>query len=189
LTPLWALTFPFAAARLRRPIVSALIVAGFSVQLMGISLDYQRFFFEHNLPPFFWLDQWSYFKRSQLLSRPGEILALIRDGIPPEVRQFSPTPHAQVTYTPLGPPDYRRDGARWVRLFTVFHTLRPWPFWMSAVEPERRPVNRRVMTTACAAMLLAGLGLIATGLRHPSIQLTSDQPADIVLPSKLSPHD
>jgi hypothetical protein len=189
LIPLWALTFPFATSRVRRQIVSAVVVAGFAVQLMGISLDYQRFFLEHNLPPYFWVDQWSYFKQSQFLSRPGEIFALIRDGIPPEARQFSPTPTAQVTYTPLGPPDYRRDGARWVRLFAVFNTPRPWPFWISAVESERRPVNGLALGTACMAMLLVGLGLIHAGLRQRSIQPTSNPQSELILPRHRLPHD
>jgi hypothetical protein len=189
LTPLWALTFPFATTRLRRRIVSALVVAGFAVQLMGISLDYQRFFFEHNLPPFFWVDQWSYFKQSQFLSRPGEIFSLLRDGIPPEARRFSPTPQAQVTYTPLGPPDYRHDGARWVRLFAVFHTPRPWPFWMSAIESERRPVNGLVLGTTCTAIFLAGLGLIRMGLHQRSIQPVSDVRSKLPLPNRRSPHE
>lgn len=174
LVPLWALMFPFAPDRLRRQIVFATIGVGLVVQLMAISVDYQRFFFEHNLAPFFWRDQWVYFKRSQFLSRPGEIFTLLRNGIPAEARQFSPTPSEQITYAPFGPRN-ARDGSRWVRLFTVFHTPRPWPFWMGAVQPERRPVNRLVLGTSCAAMLVVGVGLIRVGLRQRSIWPLSDR--------------
>src|SRR5205807_7840922 len=75
--PLWALAFPFAAARLRHPrrLMVPLAFAGLFVQLLGISVETQRFFYERNLPASYWaFDPWLYFKDSQLIARPFEIL-------------------------------------------------------------------------------------------------------------------
>jgi len=168
LLPLWALALPFGAAGLRRGLLAALVALGLGVQLMGVSVDYQRFFFEHNFPPFFWLDQWAYFKHSQFFSRPMEILSIARDGVPPEAHYFSPTPDWQITYTPSGPPDYARQGALWVRHFKVFHTLRPWAVWIASIDTERRPVNPLPLSVLCAVVLAAGLALVGAALRRAS---------------------
>ena len=166
LIPLWALALPFRAAHVRRGLVIVLVGLGVTVQLMAISLDYQRFFFEHNLAPYFWLDQWAYFKRSQLFSRPGELISLALEGVPPEAKQFSPTPGGQVTYTPAGPSDSRTQGATWVRRFRVFHTLRPWPFWIRTLEPARRPLDPGPLELFCGVLLVGGTALGAVGLRR-----------------------
>jgi hypothetical protein len=168
LVPLWALSIPFALQHLRRWVVGAAVTLGLVVQLMGISVDSQRFFFEHNLPPYFWRDQWAYFKYSQLLSRPLELFSIVRAGVPLEAKSFSPTPGAQTTYTPAGPRNYGRDGALWVRHFAVFHTLRPWPFWIWVVDPARRPVEPGATLLLCGALFIGGVALLMLGLLHPS---------------------
>jgi len=182
LLPLWALSFPFALERVPRWIVGALVTLGFGVQLMAISVDHQRFFLEHNLPPYFWLDQWAYFKRSQLFSRPFELLSLARGGVPPEAKLFSPTPGAQITYAPFGPLDHR-DGARWARHFAVFHTLRPWPFWIRFVDPAQRPMRPWPAVLVCGGLFIGGGALLLLGLRRSSPQAALAEAGALATPS------
>jgi hypothetical protein len=156
LVPLWAIAAPFAVARLRRSLVIAVLASGLVVQLLGVSVDYQRFFFEHNLRPHFWEDQWAYFKRSQLFSRPGELASILTTGVPAEATRFAPTPQGDITYTPAGPRNFERPGRLWAREFARFHLLRPWPAWVAWLEPARRPVDPWLLLGACS--VLAGVG-------------------------------
>ena len=165
LVPLWALAFPFAAPAVGRWIVGIIVTAGLVVQLTGISIDYQRFFLERDFPPYFWVDQWVYFKHSQLMARTQELRALARDGVPADATRFSPTPNAQITYTPGGPPKGRRPSI-WVRQFAVFYTLRPWPLWIYGLDAERRPIEPAPLLWACGALLAGGLVLLTLGLRR-----------------------
>jgi hypothetical protein len=82
LLPLWALAFPFATQVLGRRVVGIIVTLGLVVQLMGISIDHQRFFLERDFRPYFWLDPWVYFKHSQLFARAQELFVLVRDGVP-----------------------------------------------------------------------------------------------------------
>jgi hypothetical protein len=162
LLPLWALAFPLAAEGLSRWTVGIIVTLGLVVQLMGISIDHQRFFLERGFRPYFWLDQWVYFKHSQLLARPRELLTLVREGIPAEATRFSPTPGAQITYTPFGPPSDRRPGP-WVRQFAVFYTLRPWPVWIRHLDADRRPIEPWVLMWTCGGLFAGGLALMTRG--------------------------
>ena len=74
--PLLALAFPFASFTrpAERVVVRTLIAAGLAVQLLAISVDHHRFFYERSLPRFFWsTDRAFYFRHSALFARPGEI--------------------------------------------------------------------------------------------------------------------
>src|SRR5262249_13561901 len=84
LLPIWALAFPFLpSGKIYRVTAVTLIAAGFVVQLMGLSLDAERFFLEKNLPGHFWADQPGFYMReSALFSRPAEIMSSLRDGVP-----------------------------------------------------------------------------------------------------------
>jgi hypothetical protein len=156
LVPLWAIAAPFALTRMRRPAVALVLAAGLAVQLLGVSVDYQRFFFEHDLVPHFWRDQWAYFKHSQWVSRPGELASIVTEGVPAEATRFAPTPQGDVTYTLAGPPNYKRPGRLWARDFAVFHLLRPWPAWVPWLEASRRPVDVWPLAGACVALGAAG---------------------------------
>jgi hypothetical protein len=158
LVPLWALAAPFAAAHLRPVVVIGVLAAGLSVQVLAVSVDHQRFFFHHDLRPHFWLDQWAYFKRSQLLDRPRELVTVLTQGVPPEATRFAPTPQGDVTYTPASPRTYDVPGRIWSKQFAVFHVLRPWPLWLRWVDPGRRPVDPRPLLAVCG-VLFAGGGL------------------------------
>jgi len=165
LIPLWALTLPFAAARVRREVVVLLVAAGVVVQLMAVTVDHQRFFFERNLPPTFWADApWFYFRDSQLVARAREIAVTLRDGMPREAASFTPSPGREATYSPFGPAAPAM-GARWMRQFKVFYLPRPWPFWVSEVPAERRPVAVVPGALLAAVSLGMGLALLRRALR------------------------
>jgi hypothetical protein len=166
LLPLWALAFPFVQDALRRPVKVAVVTLGLVVQLLGLSLDHQRFFFDRELTVYFYVvDPWFYFKHSALLARPGEIAVLLRDGVPGTARQFAPGPYPDsVTYT-IYPGVVREPLQRWMRRYVVFHVPRAWPLWMGRVPPERRPVAPGPFAAATLATGALGTGLVGLGLR------------------------
>jgi hypothetical protein len=75
LLPLWALFLPFTVGvNVRRDLAVAVIAVGFLVQILALSVENQRFFFESRLDDYFWAeDSWAYFKHSALFARPGEV--------------------------------------------------------------------------------------------------------------------
>jgi hypothetical protein len=164
LVPLWALAGPFAVPRARRIIVPALVALGVLIQVLAISLDHHRFFYERNLAPYFWAeDPWFYFRSSQLLARPGELTASWLTGVPIEAVAFSPTPWHEITYSPFGPrrPAVSRE---WVRGFAVFYLPRPWPLWFRALDSAQRPVAPWPWLALCGVSITLGGGLIWTTL-------------------------
>ncbi len=167
LAPL-ALAFPFLPRhRLRRPLVAACVGAGLVVQLMAVSLDHQRFFFERQLPAYFWgSNPGFYLRQSQLLARPGEILRSLRGGVPEEADRFQPSPYPELlTYCMFGSREVFEDPA-WVRRFQVFHLPRPWPFWMQRVDRSRYrlPVDPGWWIAGLLALAVAGGAAIRVGL-------------------------
>jgi len=166
LIPMWALAFPFAVAA-RRRLVTALVLLGLLFQLAGISLDHQRFFFERNLEPHFWAKHdhdWFYLRNSQLWARFGELYSTLRDGVPREAIFFSPTPRAEITYSILGPANPDR-AATWMRRFEVFYRPRPWPLWISTMDPARQPVDPWPWFLLCSTAMIAGTGMVWASVR------------------------
>jgi len=171
LLPLASLGLPFAMVRLRARYAAVPLAVGLGllVQLMAVSLDHQRFYFERNLAPHFWAyDPWFYFKDSQLLARPLELAETLRSGVPAEARSFSPTPRSQVTYAPFGPAR-PHVGAAWVQGFQVFYLPRPWPLWMTHMEPATRPTDVAPLTGICVALMVLGIGLPLLALLKPTV--------------------
>ena len=166
LIPLWALAMPFAAGRVARVVVLALVSLGVLVQILGQSLDHHRFFFERNLTAHFWAqDQWFYLRHSQLLARPAELVATWRLGAPAHPVAFSPTPRGEITYSPLGPPSPLAD-ARWGRQFSVFYLPRPWPLWIYRLDPPWRPVEPWPLLALSVTAIALGTGLTWHTLRR-----------------------
>jgi hypothetical protein len=172
LLPLWALAFPFVeATTMRRSIVRMVVVLGLLVQVMGVSVDCQRFFFERALPDHFWInDPWFYFRESALLARPGEIAVSLRDGVPGAARSFAPNPYPKaLTYTIFG--NARRElSPVWMRQFRVFYLPRPWPLWMRFVPPDRRPVRWGPVVLGMLGVGLLGATLVYRAADERSIQ-------------------
>lgn len=169
LLPLWALPMPYALPRLRRRTIAGVVAAGVLVQGLALSLDHQRYFFERNLHPWFWAyDPWFYFRQggSQLLARPVELVATIREGVPPEVSRFGSGPRASsTTYCLFGPDRLERTrSSLWMRSFAVFYLPRPWPLWMRGVPASSRPFSPAAAGGLAAAAGGLGLALVIAGL-------------------------
>lgn len=107
LMPIWALALPFAPRRLSSRFVVATVVAiGIAVQLLGISVDTDRFFWKRrfntemtpDLLHFSWL---FYMRHSQLLSRPGELT---------ETLEFMDRTYPNVNYNPYHDATYLTSG-------------------------------------------------------------------------------
>lgn len=161
--PLWVLAMPFA--RLPRPPVAALVAAGVAVQLLGLAVVHDRFFYQRGLSAHFWWPQDGfYFRQSALLARPGELLQTITEGPPPEAERFAPThrPGYHNSFI-VGPvPAHRAPG--WMRHFRVFYRLRPWPLWALAEPPGTLPVSLPLAVGLLVALGLAGAASAARGL-------------------------
>jgi hypothetical protein len=169
LLPLWALGFPFAVGvNVRRDLAVAVIGVGFLVQVLALSVENQRFFFERGLNDTFWAeDSWGYFKRSALFARVGEAVSL-SEGVPPTAQLFNSIPIPDwSTYTILGPPPDvpRKLAPLWMRNYKIYFVPRPWPLWMSWLPPSLRPVDMRPWLLSLLSVAIAGAGLIYRGLR------------------------
>jgi hypothetical protein len=159
LLPLWALAAPFAWRR-RRRLVGAVIAAGIVAQLLGLAVVHERFFHERGLAAFFWAnDPAFYFRESALLARPSEIRALLSPGPADSARFFSNNPYDSPTYFIAGFPRPEL-GPRAIRDFQVFQVPRPWPLWMTRLDPQRYapPVDPAAWGFALVAILVLGVG-------------------------------
>lgn len=178
--PLLALGFPMYRMRTRsdRVFAPALVAAGLVVQLLAISVDHHRFFYERGLPAFFWDGNAEfYFRESALLDRPGELLTSLREGVPPEADAFRPGPYPKLlTYAVFGgwergrpmkvaePVFFFWPAKQWMRQFQVFWLLRPWPLWMSKIAPHERFIDVRTATAILIAFGVTGIAAIRYGL-------------------------
>ena len=169
LLPLWALAFPFAVrTNAKRRLAIAVVGAGFLVQLLALSVENQRFFFDRGFNDFFWAeDSWVYFKHSALVARFGEALSLF-NGPPSTAQYFNslPVPNL-ITYAPLGPPANvpRALTPIWIRHFQVFFLPRPWPFWMLRIPAAICPINVSAWLTALFGVTVLGLVLTYRGIQ------------------------
>jgi hypothetical protein len=160
--PLWALTFPFAVkTKVKWRTAIVVVGAGFLIQLLALSVENQRFFFERGFSDFFWEDSWIYFKHSALAARFGEALSLF-NGLPSTAQYFNSLPvPSLITYAPLGPPANvpRALAPIWTRHFQVYFLPRPWPLWMPRIPVAARPINVSAWLTALFGVTVLGLGL------------------------------
>jgi hypothetical protein len=169
LVPLWALAFPFAPIRGKhwKNLALGIVAAGFIVQLLGVSVEDQRYFFERGIADHYWAnDSWFEFKHSQLLARPGEVLSLIKD--PPREAVLFNTDGMPPTYTSLRPPHAGPPSLApgWVRYYRVFYVPKPWAIWMWDIPPDQRALNLPACVAGIMGVALLGLALIQRGLQH-----------------------
>jgi hypothetical protein len=101
--PLWALAFPFVPLKFAaRRVIWPLAALGMIIQVMGVSLTAERFFYYRRLQGDLWLDSWCYFRFSQLAARPAEIWESVEERDRP--RPFlTSNPIGQATYAFFGP--------------------------------------------------------------------------------------
>ena len=169
LLPFFALAFPFAAnLKLNRGVIVTVVALGLLVQVLALSVENQRFFFERGLNDFFWAENPTfYLTHSALFARFSEVLSL-RQGVPATARFFTPVPQTDLaTYALLGPlpPIPRNLAPLWMRNFKIFYLPRPWPLWMSYLPAERRPIEMSNWIVGLAGVSLLGSILVLLGLR------------------------
>ena len=172
LLPLWGLAFPFAVhTGWRRGMVLVLVGLGFLIQVLALSVENQRFFFERGLNDFFWAeDPWFYLKHSALFARVGETASLA-DGVPSTAHYFTSLPMPNwTTYTVLGPPPNvpRFLAPAWIRNYQIFFLPRPWPLWMFSLPGELRPIDMGRWLVGVFGVTLLGAGLTYRGYRERS---------------------
>jgi hypothetical protein len=168
LIPLWCLAMPFAieGRRWRRNLAVGLVAAGVAVNLLGLAVVHERFYFERGLPTYFWYRNNAFFwHNSALFSRVGELVAIAKWDRP-EVRAFAPAAYrGLLTYTisPAGP---LTPSPSWLDDFLVFNVPRPWPLWTAAAR--RRGIEVPLPTTGIllglAATTALGLSLLWFGV-------------------------
>ena len=161
----------------------AIVGAGLLVQVMALSVETQRFFFEKGLTDYFsGGSPWSYFKHSALFARASEMLSLI-DGPPATAQFFNSSPSADwYTYTTLGPPAQvpRNLSPLWMRNFQIYYLPRPSALWISWIKPALRPVDVQAWVLGVLSIAAAGCLLLYRGLskasaneRSPKVGLTA----------------
>jgi hypothetical protein len=172
LMPLWCLAMPFAISGERsRRLAAGLLVAGLAVNLLGLSVVHERFYFERGLPTYFWYHNNGFFWRnSALLARVGEVSAM-RTWDAAEARGFSPAVYrGLLTYTisPAGP--LQPAPPPWLRDFMVFNVPRPWPLWVAAAKQRgiEVPLPATGLLLGLGAASLLGASLLIFGLREGS---------------------
>ena len=168
LLPLWALAFPFIPQfKARRSVLIAVIAAGVVVQVLGLSVENQRFFFERGLNDFFWAENpWFYLQHSAFFARFQEFASLTT-GVPSSARAFNSIPQPDwTTYSLLGPPGNvpRALAPVWMQNFQIFYLPRPWPLWVSALDPTKRPVPLVPWIVGFLGIIVLGAGFIVRAL-------------------------
>lgn len=153
----WCTAVPSAAR-------GAIVAVSAAIQVLGLTLDHQRFFFDRALAPHFWLhNQRFYLAHSALFARWSELTAPVPEGF----ARFSSGPSPLLTYSPFGPPPWI-SGPDWVRQFAVFHWPRPWPLWVARLPDDLRPFEPFPFALALASLALVGFALALRGVRHTS---------------------
>jgi hypothetical protein len=161
--PLTSLGLPFAWRKgERRGVelgVNGLVCgAGLIVQLLAISVDHQRYYFERSLEPFFWRDEAKMYTGSPLFARPGELAAVLSGRDLPLARAFVPNPRPlSMTSSIFGPPP-NRNAPEWMREYLVFLVPRPWPLWSRYLPQHYRPGPTRTMTAIGCVIAAASFG-------------------------------
>jgi hypothetical protein len=139
--PLVCIGLPFAGWR--PAVTRSLVVLGLVVQLLGISVDHQRYYFERSLSRYFWLDERQMYRDSPLLARPQELIQVITAGAWRHADALVPSPDPMsMTTTLVGPTadDVRNMPRSWVRRYLVFLVPRPWVVWCWYLPDQLRPV-------------------------------------------------
>jgi hypothetical protein len=173
LLPLWALALPFVDLKgARRRLAIAIVGIGLVIQVMAVSVENQRFFFENAFNDYFWAeDPWAYFKYSALFHRVDEVISL-RNGPPPTARAFNSIPIPNwCTYTVLGTPlgMDRSLAPTWMRSYQVYYLPKPWPLWMSYLPPAMRPIRIGPWIWSLLGMAVVGVGLVYRGWKEGTI--------------------
>lgn len=169
--PLVSIGMPFAWPNSeRRVLKGSLCALGCVVQILGISVDHQRYYFERSFPPFFWLDERTMYRDSPLLARPGELIALLQQRDVQGARALvpGPRPFSMTSYV-FGPPAaLLPESPRWMREYLVFLVPRPWTLWSRFLPQEQRPGRTGLMTAIGCLVAGASFGALIQNLKRGS---------------------
>jgi hypothetical protein len=168
--PLACVGLPFAFAGKGRDRLSVPLCAlGLVVQLLAISVDHQRYYFERSLPPFFWYDNSAMYRDSPLFARPFELMDVLRGRDLGGVRALVPGPRPfSMTASIFGPPPGRPVKVPdWMREYLVFLVPRPWTLWSRFLPDEQRPGPTGIMTLLGWVAAVAAAGSLFRISRSP----------------------
>ena len=157
--PLLALGLPYLqlGTPVRRWMARTIVGVGLLMQIAGLSMDHQGFFFARALRPHFWTDAAFNFRHSQLIARAHELRGLLSGVRPAKVLPFRPGPYPFLsTYCIFG--TNPRISPAWMKTYPVFYLPRPWPLWMPSLPANSRPVP--VAPAAGVLLLLGALGIV-----------------------------
>lgn len=172
LIPLWCLAMPFASVGSpRKWLVATLLAAGLFVNLLGLAVVHERYYYERGLQTYFWYRNNGIFWRdSALFARLREVSTL--DGkTPGAMRDFAPAAYRGLfTYviSPAGP--LQPAPPPWLEEFLVFRSPRPWPLWVWAAGARglQVPLPAARLLTGFGVATLVGAALLAMGFRRSS---------------------
>ena len=162
--PLACIGLPYAWPLINRRVVTALICAlGLGVQLLGISVDHQRYYVERGFTAYFWLDETSMYRDSPLFARPFELMSVIDGRDRAAARALVPGPlPLSMTSAMFGPSlDLLPNAQEWMRLYLVFLVPRPWPLWSPLLPEHQRPGPTSEMTLAGCLIALVSFATLA----------------------------
>lgn len=175
--PLAAVAAPFAfGSQEQRPLKLLLAGLGLVVQMLALTVDHQRYYFERNYEPHFWTDDIVMYTDSPLVARVGEVCALLREANSVELEAFVPGPEPlSMTASIFGPPPEllrAGGGPAWLRRYMVFTSPRPWTLWSSLLPASLRPCDPFLV----APLLLAlAVGSALAILRKLRLDATKDE--------------
>jgi hypothetical protein len=168
--PLVSLGLPFAWPEGEKRQLKWLICgAALTVQLLAISVDHQRYYFERSFEPFFWRDESRMYTDSPLAARAGELATILKGKEWRQAHALVPGPRPFSMTSSIFGPGPGQPPPEWMRNYLVFLVPRPWTLWGWYVPTYERPGPIGLMTMAGAVVALASVGaLFALVGREPS---------------------
>jgi hypothetical protein len=176
LTPVFSLLWLFAPAGVPGVgprLAKIALVAGLVVQLLGLSIDPHRLYFESRLPSaFYYYDPWAHLnlRYAHLVNRPREVVEVLTGQVGMAAEQFSPAPQPTFGFLvmedvyqdlPLGTP-----GRVIVGHYHVLNAWRPWWAAMTYLPLGHRPVDLAKTAGLLLALAALGLGMQVYGTHH-----------------------
>lgn len=178
LTPVFAVLWlftPAAAAAAGRLRTGLLLGLGVVVQLLALTTDPHRAYIVADyLPDALLHNDALYYDltAAHLFVRPGEIWDVLTSDAHPEAA--SPAPSPTYALPPPGKDLIHHDVAY---RYWVFAGLRPWWCWQRHLAPADRSVDLARTAALLLAVAAAGGGLLAVGLRSPTVARRTPRPA------------
>jgi hypothetical protein len=166
--PLACIGLPYAWPNGNRRMLTGLVCAlGLGVQLLGISVDHQRYYVERRMTAYFWVDESTMYTDSPLLARPFELISVFDGRDRAGARALVPGPlPLSMTSAMFGPSlDLLPNADEWMHLYLVFLVPRPWTLWSPLLPEHQRPAPTDALATAGGLIALASFASLAVLLQ------------------------